>query len=340
MSVFDNIQVQSIYATQTRWTKRNEVINDSNAAHTFSHPQPFELDDGELIAGFSTDEDTTKYSYKLVRSTDGGNTWGSKVTIASTTNDIFEGSFAQTSATNLVCVYGDGDGVAAKRSSDRGQTWGSAIIIAPPGGGADPHPSVVNLGNNTLMVAYRYFNKIMTRKSTDGGATWSIATTVASNSSVPYNSPSIVRMPSGDLVLAYSSGTGDVQFPQNYIIRSVNSGATWSTPTVAKAAAQYSFNDPNLAVLNNGDLVMWLVNGTEADAVRYDSFILSHDEGQTWSCESFIYGDSDPHRLNGVQLRNGSMLLMCASKDGGDNEYHITSLAPPANWPTSQCTAP
>ena len=157
---------------------------------------------------------------------------------------------------------------------------------------------------------------------------------------MPYNSPSIVRMPSGDLVLTYSSGTGGVKSPQIYITRSLDSGATWSSPVIAKAAAQYSFNDPNLTVLNNGDLVMWLVNGTEADGTRWDSFILSHDEGKTWSCESFVYGNGDPHRLNGIQLKNGSMLLMCASKDGADADYHITSLAAPANWPTSQCQAP
>ncbi|PYS47952.1 MAG: hypothetical protein DMF68_14605 [Acidobacteria bacterium] len=120
MAVYDDFQLQSVYPTQTAWTKRGEVINDSNSTHTFSHPQPFELDDGELIAGFTTNEDSSLFDYKLVRSTDGGNTWTSKVTIASSnTNNIYEGSFAQTSATNLVCVYGDGDGVSVKRSSDR-----------------------------------------------------------------------------------------------------------------------------------------------------------------------------------------------------------------------------
>jgi hypothetical protein len=103
------------------------------------------------------------------------------------------------------------------------------------------------------------------------------------------------------------------------------------------AAAQGSFNDPNLTVLNSGDLVLWFVDGVPTTGARSDSFRLSHDEGQTWSCEGPVYNDSDPHRMNAIQLGNGSMLVVCASKDGGDNNYHIDSLAAPSNWPTSQC---
>jgi len=84
---------------------------------------------------------------------------------------------------------------------------------------------------------------------------------------------------------------------------------------------------------------MWIVNGAEAVGTRWDSFMLSHDGGLTWSCESFVYNVGDPHRLNGIQLKNSSMLVMCASKDGSDTEYHVTSLAAPTNWPTSQCSA-
>ena len=303
MAIFDNFRLLSVFPTQTAWTKRNEVVNDSNSTHDFSHPHPFELDNGVLIAGFTTNEDSTLHSYKLLRSTDGGNTWTSKVTIASSSvNNIYEGSFAQTSATNLVCVYGDGDGVSIKRSTDRGATWGSSIAIATSGGGADPHPSVTSLGNNTLLAAYRYNDKILAKKSTDGGATWGSTITVASSSTLPYNSPSVVTLSSGTLVLAFSSGTGDVQFPHVFITRSTDGGATWSKPVDTKAQSQYSFSDPNLAVLNNGDLVMWLYNGSETSGIRWDSFMLSHDGGQTWGCESFVYGDGDPHRLNGIQL--------------------------------------
>src|SRR5207253_5245643 len=74
-AIFDNFRLESVFPTQTSWTKRNEVINDSVSTHRFSHPQPFELDNGVLIAGFTTNEDSPVYDYKLLRSNDGGNTW-------------------------------------------------------------------------------------------------------------------------------------------------------------------------------------------------------------------------------------------------------------------------
>jgi hypothetical protein len=329
-AIFDNFQLQ----TRTPyWTKRGEVVND--VPHTFSHPQPFQLDDGELICGFSTNEDSTAFAYKLMRSTDGGQTWGSKVTINSNGVDTYEGSFAQTASTNLVAVYGVGDGVSVRRSSDRGQTWGAAITVAPPGGGDDPHPSLARLGDGSLLAAYRYQNKVLAKRSTDGGATWGAAVTVASSATQAYHSPSVVRASSGNLVLAFISGP--VGASNVFLTRSTNAGATWSTPVLVSAAAQDSFNDPNLTILNNGDLVLWLVDGTPTTGARSDSFRLSHDEGQTWVCEGPVYNDSDPHRLNGIQLMDGSMLVMCASKDGSDTDYHVTSLAAPANWPSSQC---
>jgi hypothetical protein len=330
-AAFDNFQLQ----TRTPyWAKRNEVVNDAGA-HTFSHPQPFQLDDGELVCGFSTNEDSPAFGYKLVRSTDGGQTWGSKVTVASNGVDTYEGSFAQTSAANLVVVYGVGDAVAARRSADRGQTWGAEIIIAPPGGGDDPHPSLTKLGDGSLLAAYRYQNKIIAKRSTDGGATWGAAVTVASSATLAYHSPSVVRTASGALVLAFISGP--VGGSSVLLTRSADSGSTWSAPALVSAAAQGSFNDPNLTALNNGDLVLWFVDGTPDTGARSDSFRLSHDGGQTWVCEGPVYNDGDPHRLNGIQLIDNSMLVVCASKDGSDSNYHITSLAAPANWPISQC---
>src|SRR2546423_3255431 len=329
-AIFDNFQLQTRSAY---WTKRGEVVND--ATHTYSHPQPFQLDDGELVCGFSTNEDSPAFNYKLVRSTDGGSTWGSKVTIASTGLDTYEGSFAQTSSTNLVVVYGEGDGVACKRSGDRGATWSSAVTVAAPGGGDDPHPSLTKLGNGNLVAAYSYKNQIIAKRSTDGGATWSSAVTVASSATLAYHSPSVVRAASGNLVLAFVSG--QVGGSNVFITRSTDSGSTWSAPFKTLSAAQDSFNDPNLTLLNSGDLVLWVVDGTPDTGARSDSFMLSHDEGQTWTCEGPVYNDSDPHRLNAVQLIDNSMLVVCASKDGSDSGYHVTSLAAPANWPAGQC---
>lgn len=330
-AIFDNFQLQT---RTSYWAKRGEVTNDAGA-HTYSHPQPFQLDDGEVVCGFSTDEDSAAFSYKLVRSADGGRTWGSKVTVASNGVDTYEGSLAQTASTNLVVAYGVGDGVGVRRSTDRGQTWGAEVTVAGPGGGDDPHPSLTKLGDGSLLVAYRYQNKIMAKKSADGGASWGSAVTVAASATVAYHSPSVVRTASGTLVLAFISGPVGVS--QVSLTRSADSGSTWSAPALVTGAAQDSFNDPNLTVLNGGELVLWLVDGTPSTGARADSFRLSHDEGRTWACEGPVYNDSDPHRLNGIQLLDGSMLVVCASRDGSDTDYHVSSLAAPANWPASQC---
>ena len=325
--------ISSEVVAQSLWTKRNEVINDANSGHVYSHPMPFELDNGDLIVGFTTNESSSSFDIKLLRSTNGGQTWGSKVTVASTSNNIYEGSFAQTSSSNLVIVYGDGDGVAAKRSSNRGSSWGGTITIAPSGGGEDTHPSIARASNGTLICAYNYKKNILGKISTDGGAHWGSSFTIADHPTRTYRSPSIITEPNGDLVVAFQDDPGASLLIDEMITRSINGGASWSAPTLAKPGVFDVTNDPNLTRLNNGDLVMWFDVGLVG--TRTANFILSHDEGQTWTCGDTVYNDGDPHRINGIQRANGSMVLMCASLDAGDNNYHIDSLTPPAGWPTS-----
>ncbi len=337
VAIFDNFQLT---LRRGMWTKRNEVVNDSSSnptPFTYSHAAPFQLDNGTLICGFSTNENSSSFDYKLVRSTDGGGTWGSKVTIAATGIAIYEGSFAQTSFNNLVVVYSQSGGVYSKRSTDRGATWSSAVTVVPsnttPSGGT--HPSLTKLsGGGALLVAYRSNNSIAVKKSTDGGVTWGNAITVATSTSEAYQEPSVVLMPSGNLAMAFVSvQSGSVQ-PSVYGTRSLNSGSTWSVPVRILRTVPGSFNDPNFTLMvTNGDLVLWTVNGTEESRCRSDSYLLSHDEGRTWPDEGPVYNDGDPHRLNGIQLTNGSMLLMCSSTDGGDKDYHINSLLAPAGWP-------
>jgi hypothetical protein len=282
----------------TGWTKRNEVVNDNISTHLYSHAKPFNCANGDLIAGFSTNEDSGVQDYKLVRSTDGGQTWGSKVTVGTAASNIFEGGFAQMSATNLVVVYGNGDGVTSRRSADNGQTWGSPLTILAEGtsGGVDSHPDITRLPNNTLIVGYSKKGDIIARISTNGGASWGAEINVAKHISGSYQTLSVVTETDGSIVVAFLDATDLSGAHRIFITHSTNGGSGWTAPTLAREGIFDISNDPNLTVLNNGDLALWLVVGTEASGARTDYVVISHDKGQTWGCESCVYCDIDTQR--------------------------------------------
>lgn len=333
--VDDKIDVGAGGAT---WTKHSEIVN---GALRYSHGHPLELDNGDILVAFSTNEDGGGvFVYKLVRSTDGGETWGSKVTITpAPADDVYEGALVQwgAGAGTLLCIYAEGNEIRCRKSTDRGATWGSAIAIDTATGGFDQHhPSAVRLPDGKLIVAYNDAGDIVQKSSTDGGDTWGSKSTIASEGAGLDNlgDPCIIQCANGDLLIAYQDRD------TSYAIRtkrSTDGGTTWGAAQTVVASTGYLNADPNL--LRTPQALYLFFSDTRsvaAEADRWLKVLVSFDDGRSWAYETYVNGDGDPHRANATLLSNGTPLLVCAAKDS-DTDYHINRLAPPAGWPFPNC---
>lgn len=338
MRTFDGVDDKiDVDAGGAAWTKHSEIINGSLR---YSHGHPLELDNGDIVVAFSTNEDGGPYIYKLVRSTDGGSTFGSKVTITpAPAASVYEGALVQwgAGAGTLLCVYAEGNEIRCRKSTDRGATWGAATTIATATGGYDTHhPSVVRLSDGTLIVVYNDAGDIVQQSSPDGGESWGGKATIASEGAGQDNlgDPCIIQCTNGDLLVAYQDRD------TSYAIRtkrSADGGSTWGVAQTVVASAGYLNADPNLLRTTRALYLFFSdTRGVAAEADRWLKALVSFDDGRSWTYETYVNGDGDPHRANATLLSNGTPFLVCTAKDG-DADYHINRLAPPAGWPFPNC---
>lgn len=333
-TVFDSFTLKKPGVAAT-WTATPII----GGVYRYSHPRPFQLDNGELLLGFSTNEDTATSVYKLARSTDGGNRFPteSRLVIAQEAgNNIFEGAFAQLNdaSRTLIAVYGPETDVRLKKSIDRGATWGAATTLVT-GAGYDPHPDIKLLSNGDLYLVYSAAGNIFGRRSSTRGESWSSGILISSQADT-LRDPSVAEAANGDLLVSFMN-TGPLNGIQ--LARSTNSGTTWSTPSnIRGAIGATDVNDANLLRLSNGQLLLSFSVGLRttgpppAFGARKLWFLISDDHGVTWPREALVYDTGDPHRGNFTQLANGAILGAFATIEG-DTDYHIAKLTPPLNFP-------
>lgn len=329
-TVFDSVVLSKGGGTEKMWA--SAAVIDGPAR--YSHPVPFQLDNGDLIVGYTTSEGTGNFDFKLVRSRDGGESFSAstRVTVADDAQSIFEGSFAQLndSSRTLVAVYGAGTSVMMKRSTDLGATWGEGVPLET-GTGSDPHPDVSRLSNGDLFLVYYDDGDIVGRRSGDGGTTWSGKILISDQADI-LKDPSVAQTANGDLLVSFMT-TGPFRGVQT--VRSTDQGATWTGPAdVREEVGAPSVNDANLLVLSSGRILLSYSVGSNqtgpppAFGTRGLYLLTSDDHGFTWRDETLVYDQGDPHRGNFAQLANGDLIGMCALIEG-DTDYHISRLTPP-----------
>lgn len=167
-----------------------------------------ELGSGDLLMPIYGRNGTDSFDTAAVlKSTDGGDTWGTQVTIASGPADsrhYQEPCLVKLASGTLVAlIRSDTDGTAYRSTStDSGATW-SAVASVFTGGG---RPSSLLLTSGTIVCCYRSTaagSQAAFRTSTDDGVTWSAETTLDTGSgTMMYAWP--VQLPSGRIVVAYA----------------------------------------------------------------------------------------------------------------------------------------
>jgi BNR repeat protein len=209
------------------------------------------------------------------------------------------------------------------------------VASAPPGGGAR-FPDIVKLANGRLLAVYRdgaahtgMDGRILLVESRDSGRTWSTPR-VAVDSPYDDRDPKIMQTRSGTVLLSFFetdwSGT-PATIRGTFVVRSRNSGATWSAPTqigthmTGPSDQQsggywlgFAASHGEITQLHNGDLLAPLYGTLPDDPWQRATVVRSSDDGRTWnaSSEATIAAQDGMHFQEPVitVLRSGEIVAL------------------------------
>jgi len=227
---------------------------------------------------------TSASAMLVLRSSDGGQTWGAPQTLnrdgAGVLND--KGAIGA-DASDAHYVYATWDRLLADgsgptwfaRTSDGGASWEPARAIYDPGKGNQTLGNIpLSLPDGTLLVVFTEYDVVAggvagllrVIRSTDRGANWSAPITIANEQSTGVRDPNtgtLVRDGAGlPSIAADASGTVYVAWQSSAfsggardaiaLAHSGDAGATWSLPVRASGALAAAAFTPNVRVRGDG----------------------------------------------------------------------------------------
>jgi hypothetical protein len=248
----------------------------------------------------------------VLKSTDGGVTWGRPLPVVDGVPNVFEDKEF------IACdrTYGRHDGnlyvtwtrfgattdILARWSADSGKSWSNTIEVSDESSVQFPIP-VVGRGGEVYIAWCSYSNSaIMLDISTDGGASFGADRRVVSVNTVSrviaggvnaYSSPHMDAdltngQYAGRLYIAFMDRRNGYRDSDIWVISSDNTGLTWTTPVRINDDEPNNGRDqfhPWLTVDNTGVVtVVWLDRRHDEQNVTYHCYISqSADGGATWS---------------------------------------------------------
>ncbi|RKY71998.1 MAG: hypothetical protein DRQ24_06010 [Candidatus Latescibacterota bacterium] len=330
---------------------KNIVIYENEKSYS-AFPDIEHLQNGDLVVAFReavrrrmrTHLDTTSKAV-LVRSADGGKTWGTKVTIYNDECSIQGPSLVQLEDGTLVANFfkwrvGDESSLPAEthdlrrlgeesyawtegtfviRSYDGGYTWENEPIkvTSPTGNSTYTSDAVLELPDGELLIPLEgkrpgETERALVMRSQDKGETWQDASTVAYDpfGNLSFHEPALLALPSGKIICMLRVH-GRATDPEGYYLyqsESQDGGRTWSTPQRTDIWG----HPAHLLYLKNGKVLCAYGYRRPPYGVRA---CLSEDEGKTWNLKDEIIirsdgKDGDLGYPSSVQLSDGRILTV------------------------------
>ena len=260
----------------------------------------------------------------VMRSSDGGATWGAPTSLIADGNSAFDDKESVTADPNdshYAYVVWDrldssGRGPAYfSRTADGGSTWSTAQPIYDPGvGNQTIGNEIVGLSDGSIVDLFEELDgnaaSVRVIRSTDHGSTWSTPVTVAGDFSVGTFDPSTgatVRAGSGLPQGTAAPGAGMVVVWQDgrfssgaydgvALSRSSDAGQTWSAPVEVNRVPSAQAFTPSVAVLADGTIGVTYFdfrnNTAGGSALTTDYWFASSSDAVHWS-EQHISGSFD-----------------------------------------------
>ena len=211
--------------------------------------------------------------------------------------------------------------IVSRRSADGGQTWSDEVIVVDNPALDVRDPNIALLADGSLIVNYFQYdhelpgtvrNGLRVVHSFDGGETWGEPVVVGTGSFVATSAP-VLELPNGEVLLAYYGSHEGSRYATAYVNRSDDGGKWWLGETVIAAgpAAKRPYQEPNLLLLENGDILATIRSDGERPIIHTS---VSKDQGRTWSDPKTAFKGSGTPSV--AMLDSGGIVMIYRSKIG------------------------
>jgi len=255
---------------------------------------------------------------------------------------------------HLLCVYEADGSVVATRSTNKGATWQDPVTVAATEPGISmATPDILQLQDDSILVCYNprphpknpdHHFAIETRKSYDGGLTWKdrrVLFEAGTEFTDGCWEPAAIQLRSGEIQLFFAdeSTFGDAFDQQICLLRSTDSGLTWTTqPEIISHLPEGRDGMPSPLLLANGREIVCAIEQTVGDK-NLQPAMLRTTADRNWKG---TIGDKSPFREQPLaeplpietyagapylrQLSTGETILSYQGTEGRINKLHNAEL--------------
>jgi hypothetical protein len=230
-------------------------------------PSLLQLSNGDLLYAFSTNEQGG-FDMKLIRSADGGDTWGAAVTVYAGSGNDYNPHLVELTNGDVLAAFhtneDSNDDIKVVRSTDHGYTWRVKKTVYKTSA-LERWTVIMQLSNGDVLSVFATQEggnwNITLRRSLDDGYTWGGKVIMYSGPGVELG-PSIIQLVNGNLLTAFETNE-DGTWDSKSLVSSDN-GYTWQHKAIIYGGPGHE-RDPSLLQLADGRILAFFHSDEDGD---------------------------------------------------------------------------
>jgi hypothetical protein len=316
------------------WSKPADI---SNSPGISMDPAIAAGKDGSVVVAFTdTSGGDTHPDVWIVRSADGGKSWGKPVDVSNTPGESSAPDVKVAPDGTIHVIWldtsagADSPDVWATASHDGGKTWDKAQDVSNTPG-KSMTPSVAVGGDNSVDVVWTDTSSgaaspdVFFARSTDGGKTWSKAVDVSNSPGISSECDVAVDEKGTIYVDWIDTSEGD-KSPDVMVASSSDGGKTWSKMVNASKTPGLS-SDPAIAAAGAGKIAVVWVDTSEGAASPDVWMTTSGDGGKTFAPAKNISNTPGVSKEPDITVAGGKVFAIWEEEEAGKTRVKLTSAA-------------